>query len=61
MLLKAFLVSMGLWVGTLIYCFVLHPSMLMAEVIDRCWFEFVGAMALGLTEEVAQIIKERAR
>ena len=59
MIFKALLVSVGLWIGTFIYCFFEHPNMLVVDVLDRCWFQFVGAMALGLVEDFGRKVKEK--
>jgi uncharacterized membrane protein len=41
-------ISISLWVGTFIYGFLSHQDMLVAVVIDRCWFEFTGVLAYAV-------------
>jgi hypothetical protein len=57
MILKGLIVSVGLCIGTFIYGFIVHPQMLVAVVIERCWFEFVGVMSLALIEDLARIMR----
>lgn len=47
MILKTIGVSIGLWIGTCIYYFIAHPDMLAVQVIDYCWFEFIGVTVMG--------------
>ena len=46
--LKALLVSVILWTGTIAYALVFHPDMYGARLIDYCMYEYLGAVAMGL-------------
>ena len=58
MILKGLIESVVLCVGTFIYGFIVHPQLLVAVVIERCWFESVGVMSLALIEDLTRIMKE---
>lgn len=40
-------VCVGLWIGTFLYFFIAHPHMLIATIVDYCWYESVGVLSIG--------------
>jgi hypothetical protein len=51
----------GLWIGTFVYFTFFDRSVLIVNIVDYCWFQFVGALTMGFALEIEQDFKRGRR